>query len=41
MHRYNLTEYIDFYSKASGRLWQNYRDEPALENNNNIIDFCE
>ena len=29
MHRYNLTEYIDFYSKASGRL----------ENNNNIIDF--
>ena len=39
MHRYNLTEYIDFYSKASGRLWQNYRDEPALENNNNLIDF--
>ena len=39
MHRYNLTEYIDFYSKASERLWQNYRDEPALENNNNIIDF--
>ena len=39
MRRYNLTEYIDFYSKASERLWQNYRDEPALENNNNIIDF--
>ena len=25
--------------KTSGSLWQQYRDEPALDNNNNIIDF--
>ena len=29
---YNLIEYIDAYSKTSGSLWQNYRDEPALNN---------
>ena len=35
----NLIEYSDIYSKTSGSLWQYYRDEPALDNNNNIIDF--
>ena len=40
MPMYNLIEYSDVYSKTSGSLWQYYRDEPALDNNNNnIIDF--
>ena len=26
------------YSKATGSLWEYYRNEPALDNNNNIID---
>ena len=26
------------YSKTTGSLWQYYRNEPALDNNNNIID---
>ena len=25
---YNLIKYGDIYSKISGSLWQNYRDEP-------------
>ena len=36
---YNLIEYTDTYSNTSGRLWQYYRDEPALSNNRNITDF--
>ena len=36
---YNLIEYSDAHLKTSGSLWQYYRDEPALDNNNNIIDF--
>ena len=36
---YNLIEYSDVYSKTSGNLWQYYRDEPTLGNNDNIIDF--
>ena len=37
---YNLVEYSDNYSKTSPeRLWQYYRDEPALDNNGNIVDF--
>ena len=39
MPMYNLTEYSDAYSKTSGSLWQYYRDEPALDDNGNIIDF--
>ena len=39
MPMYNSMEYSDAYSKTSGSLWQYYRDEPALHNNNNIIDF--
>ena len=35
---YNLLEYRDIYSKTSGSLWQYYKDEPAL-NNNDIIYF--
>ena len=35
---YNLIEYSDVCSKTSGSLWQYYRDDPALGNNNNIID---
>ena len=30
---YNLIEYRDNYSKASGSLWQYYKDEP----NNNLV----
>ena len=36
---YNLIEYSDAQLTTSGSLWQYYRDEPALDNNNNIIDF--
>ena len=36
---YNLIEYSDVCLKTSGSLWQYYRDDPALDNNNNIIDF--
>ena len=39
MSVYNLIEHSDVYSKISGSLWQYYRDKPALDNNNNIIDF--
>ena len=39
MPLYNLIEYSDTYVKTSGSLWQYYRDEPALDNNNNITDF--
>ena len=36
---YDLIEYSDDYSKASGSLWQYCRDIPAVNNNNNIVDF--
>ena len=36
---YNLIEYSDIYSKTSRNLWQYYRDELVLNNNNAIIDF--
>ena len=36
---YNLIEFSDAYSKTSRSLWQYYRDEPALDNNGNIIDY--
>ena len=39
MPLYNLLEYNNVYSKISGSLWQYYRDEPALDDNGNIIDF--
>ena len=39
MPMYNLIECSYPYSKASGSLWQYYRDEPALDANSNIIGF--
>ena len=36
---YNLTEYSDAYLKTLWSLWKYYRNEPALDNNKNIIDF--
>ena len=39
MPMYNLIEYSDVYWKTSGSLWQYYRDEPALNANDEIIDF--
>ena len=39
MHMYNLIEYGDAYSKKSGSWWQYYRDELAIGDNGNIIDF--
>ena len=39
MSMYTLTEYNDAYSKTSGSLQRYYRDEPALDNNGNVIDF--
>ena len=39
MPMYNLIEYSDAYLKTSESLWQYHRDEPALDNNGNIIDF--
>ena len=39
MPKYSLIEYSNAYSKTSDILWQYYRDEPALDANNNIIDF--
>ena len=39
MPMYNLIEYSDNYSKTSGISWQYCRDEPALDDNNAIVDF--
>ena len=36
---YNVIEYSDAYSKLSRSLWQYYRDQPALNTNDSIIDF--
>ena len=36
---YKLIEYSDNYSKTSGSLWQDYRDEWFLDNNVRIADF--
>ena len=38
---YNLIKYSDTYSKISGSLWQFYRDETPIDNNNNNIDFSD
>ena len=39
MSMYNLMEYSDAYQETLGNLWQYYRDQPALDNNTNIVDF--
>ena len=36
---YNLIECSDPYSKTLRGLWQYYRDEPALNNNNVFVVF--
>ena len=36
---YNLIEYSDNYSKASGILWQYCKDVPALNDDGEITDF--
>ena len=36
---YNLVEYINTYSKTSVSLLQYYRNEPAIDNNGDIVDF--
>ena len=35
---HNLIEYIANFSKISGSLWQHYRDEPFIGNNDAFID---
>ena len=37
MSTYNLIEYSEAYLKTSCSLWQYYRNEPAINVNNNII----
>ena len=37
MPTYILIEYSDNYSKASGRLWQYYRDKPAGDLDNFLV----
>ena len=39
MPMYNLIEYSNAYSKTSRNLWQYHKDEPAIDANDNIIDF--
>ena len=39
MNMYSLIEYSHNYSQTSESVWLQYRDEPALDNNDNIIDF--
>ena len=36
---YNVIEYSDNYSKTSGSLCQYYRDNAAVNNNCEIVDF--
>ena len=39
MKMYNLIEYSENDSQISGKLWQYYRNWPALNHDGNIIDF--
>ena len=39
MPMYNLIEYSDNHSKTSGSLWQYCKDKPAVDNNDDIVDF--
>ena len=41
MSMYNLIEYSDNYSKASGSLWQYCNDIPAVDNHNAIVNFTD
>ena len=39
MSIYKLIEYSNNYSKTSGSLWQYCKDIPAVNNNDDIVDF--
>ena len=39
MSMYSLIEHSDNYLKTSGSLWQYYRDESSLDNNDYVSDF--
>ena len=41
MPMYNLIEYNNNYSTASGSLWLYYKDEPALTDPGIIADFTD
>ena len=41
MPMYNLIEYSNACSKTSESLWQYYRDEPSLNDNNNVLTFLQ
>ena len=41
MPMYNLIEYSDNYSKTSGSLWRYCNDTPAVDDNDNIVNFNE
>ena len=36
---YNLIEYGDNYSKRSGSFWKYWKEIPAVDNDNHVIDF--
>ena len=39
MPMYNLIEYSDNYSKTSGSLWQYCKEIPAIDDDEDIVDF--
>ena len=41
MPMYSLIKYSDNHSKTSGSLWQYYKDIPAVDYNNAIVNFVE
>ena len=41
MRMHSLIEYNDVYSKTFESLWQYYRGEPALDNNNIIDSYAK
>ena len=41
MPMYNLIEYSDNYSKASGSVWQCCKDIPAVDEDNAIVNFTD
>ena len=38
---YYLIEYSNNYSKTYGSLWQYYREEPSLNDDDNFVDFTD
>ena len=41
MPMYNLIEYSENYSKASGSLWQYCNDIPTVDDDSSIVNFKE